>query len=117
MGGSESALVVGVGSGLSAALARLFAKEGMNVALAARNPGKLTALAQETNARVYACDAGEPDQVERLFAAVESDVSVPDLVVYNPSYRCRGPLVELDPAEVATNYKKLNRSREFNCRL
>jgi len=32
----ETALIVGAGSGLSASLARLFAKEGMRVALAAR---------------------------------------------------------------------------------
>ena len=34
---TETALIVGAGSGLSAALARLFAKEGMRVALAARD--------------------------------------------------------------------------------
>ena len=34
----ERALIVGAGSGLSASLARLFAREGMQVALAARNP-------------------------------------------------------------------------------
>lgn len=33
---ATTALIVGAGSGLSASLARLFAKEGMTVALAAR---------------------------------------------------------------------------------
>ena len=33
---AEIALIVGAGSGLSASLARLFAREGMKVALAAR---------------------------------------------------------------------------------
>ena len=34
----KSALIVGVGPGLSASLARLFAKHGLLVALAARTP-------------------------------------------------------------------------------
>jgi NADP-dependent 3-hydroxy acid dehydrogenase YdfG len=46
----EIALIVGVGSGLSASLARLFAREGMTVALAARNTDKLTSLCQELKA-------------------------------------------------------------------
>jgi len=97
---SETALIVGTGSGLSASLARLFAKEGMRVALAARNPGKIATLAQETGARSYGCDASRREDVAALIAGVTRDLGVPDIVVYNPSYRTRGPLVELDPAEV-----------------
>ena len=44
----KTALIVGVGSGLSASLARLFAKNGIKVALAARRADNLKALAQET---------------------------------------------------------------------
>ncbi len=96
----RSALIVGAGSGLSASLARAFAKAGMRVALAARSVDKLAAIAQETGAKTYACDASKPEQVERLFAALDSDGSAPDVVVYNASYRTRGPVAELDPAEV-----------------
>ena len=56
---AEKALIVGVGDGLSASLARLFHREGMRVALAARNTGKLGRLADETNATVHACDAAK----------------------------------------------------------
>jgi NAD(P)-dependent dehydrogenase (short-subunit alcohol dehydrogenase family) len=100
MGRDETALIVGAGSGLSASLARALAAEGVRVALAARNAGKLDALARETGALALACDALERSQVEAAFAAVEKKWSPPDLVVYNASYRARGPLVELDPAEV-----------------
>ncbi len=96
----ETALVVGAGSGLSASLARLFAKEGMRVALAARDTAKLASLVKETGAFAIACDAAELAQVETMFAAVESKWGVPDLVVYNAGYRARGPLVSLDPKEV-----------------
>ena len=50
MAEQETALIVGAGRGLSASLARLFAKEGMKVALAARNTGKLVGLAADTGA-------------------------------------------------------------------
>ncbi len=96
----ESALIIGVGEGLSAALARLCVKQGMRVGLAARRIDKLATLAVETGALTYACDASRPRDVEALFRAVDTDLGTPDLVIYNPSYRTRGPLVELDPAEV-----------------
>ncbi len=96
----ETALVVGAGSGLSASLARLFAKEGMRVALAARDTAKLASLVKETGAFAIACDAAEAEQVEAMFAALEAKWGVPDLVVYNAGYRARGPLVSLDPKEV-----------------
>jgi NAD(P)-dependent dehydrogenase (short-subunit alcohol dehydrogenase family) len=97
---AETALIVGTGAGLSASLARLFHKEGMRVALAARRTDKLAALCTETKARAYPCDAAKPEDVEKLFAAVATDIAVPDLVVYNPSARARGPIAELKPDEV-----------------
>jgi len=100
MADKASALIVGAGSGLSASLARLLAAEGMKVSLAARNAGKLADLARETGAEVFACDATVADQVESLFQAIEGKHGTPGLVVYNASYRVRGPLVELDREEV-----------------
>jgi len=91
-----TALIVGAGSGLSASLARQAAASGMKVALAARNPDKLSALAKETGASVHRCDASDAAQVEALLAAVDA----PELVVYNPSYRVRGPFLELQAEEV-----------------
>ncbi len=100
MAEQERALIVGAGAGLSAALARRCAKEGMAVVLAARDTGKLAALARETGATAIACDATSPADVERLFAAVDAAGARLDLVVYNPSGRARGPAVDLDPAAV-----------------
>jgi NAD(P)-dependent dehydrogenase (short-subunit alcohol dehydrogenase family) len=96
----ETALIVGAGEGLSAALARLFTKAEMRVALAARKTDKLAALCSETGARAYACDASKRGEIDSLLAAVARDLAPPDIVVFNASYRTRGPLVELDPAEV-----------------
>ena len=99
-GAKETALIVGAGSGLSASLARLFAKEGMRVALAARNTAKLDPLLKETGALALTCDAADAAQVEALYTAVEAKLGVPDLVVYNAGYRVRGPFVSLDAKEV-----------------
>ena len=96
----ETALIVGAGSGLSASLARLFAHEGMAVALAARNPDKLSALATETGAIALACDASDAAQVERLFSSLDAQLGRPSVVVYNPSRRVRGSIEALEPAEV-----------------
>ena len=96
----KTALIVGAGRGLSASLARLFAREGLRVALAARDTEKLAPLCGETGAKAFACDAVEPDQVARLFSAVEAATGAPDVVVYNASARARGPVAELVPAEV-----------------
>ena len=96
----KSALIVGSGAGLSASLARAFAKAGLSVALAARSTDKLADLARETGAKTYACDASQRAQVEKLFAALDAAKAIPDVVVYNASYRTRGPLIDLDPADV-----------------
>jgi NAD(P)-dependent dehydrogenase (short-subunit alcohol dehydrogenase family) len=95
------ALIVGAGSGLSASLTRLFAREGIRVALAARGIEKLGALCAETGAKAFACDATKSEEVERLFGLVERQIGVPDVVVYNASGRARGVFTELVPADVA----------------
>lgn len=100
MADREKALIVGVGGGLSASLARLFHKEGMAVALAARNADKLDGLAGEIDGSAHACDASDPTSVAALFEAVTADMGAPDIVVFNPSFRARGPVVDLDPEQV-----------------
>ncbi len=102
MADQERALIVGAGEGLSASLARLFANDGMKVALAARNADKLAALADATGAKAYACDASVPGDVAALFASVTNDIGEPDVVVYNASNRARGPVTDLDPEAVRT---------------
>jgi NAD(P)-dependent dehydrogenase (short-subunit alcohol dehydrogenase family) len=100
MATQETALIVGVGPGLSASLARLFTKEDMKVALAARDTRKLDGLMNEIAGRAYQCDAIIPKDVEELFSSVARDIGEPNLVVYNASLRVRGPITEVDPEEV-----------------
>lgn len=92
------ALIVGVGDGLSASLARRFAKEGYRLQLVCRNPDKIATLAAETNAETTACDATNPAEVQKLFAGLKSDNL--KVVVYNPSRMVRGPIQSVDPEQV-----------------
>jgi NAD(P)-dependent dehydrogenase (short-subunit alcohol dehydrogenase family) len=97
---TKTALVVGAGDGISASFARGLAREGYKVGLAARRTEKLAALRDETGGTVFQCDAADAGQVARLFDEVDERLGALDVVHFNPSYRARGPLVDLDPAEV-----------------
>ncbi len=93
-------LIVGAGGGLSASLARRFAADGYQIVLAARDPAKLAALCEETGASAYACDASRADDVGGLFETLASDHGRLEVAVYNPSFRTRGPLVDIAAADV-----------------
>ncbi len=95
-----TALIVGAGAGLSASLARALSKDGVKVALAARSTDDLHDLAVEAGAETFSCDAAKRAEVEELFANLDATVGAPEIVIYNASYRTRGPFVELDPQEV-----------------
>ena len=95
-----TALIVGVGDGISASFARLLAQDGMKVGLAARRPEKLEALRAEIDGLAFRCDVTDASAVERLFAEADAKLGALDVVHYNPSYRVQGPLIELDPEEV-----------------
>ena len=88
----DVALIVGGGPGISSSCARLFAKEGMRVAVAARQPDKpvLQTLEKDHGVRRYACDAADPASVERLFHNVVKDLGTPTLVVHNIDGRVPG---------------------------
>jgi len=94
------AVIVGAGSGLSAALARRFAEEGYRIALAARDTEKLAGLAAKTEAETYRCDASVAADVDKLFADVAADLGTPEVAIFNASRRARGPIQDLDPEEV-----------------
>ena len=98
----KSALIVGAGSGLSASLARLLSNEGMQVSLAARDTAKLQQLCEETGATAYECNAIDEQMVEVLFANLDKADASPEVVIYNPSFRVRGPVADLEPSRVKT---------------
>jgi NAD(P)-dependent dehydrogenase (short-subunit alcohol dehydrogenase family) len=102
----DVALIVGGGPGISSSCARLFAKSGIRVGIAARNPEKavLLKLEKEHGVRRYACDASDSPSVELLFQNVVRDLGVPTLVVHNIDGRVPGivgkGVIEADPGMV-----------------
>ena len=90
------AVIIGVGDGLSAALARRLAPD-YTLHLAARSTDKTQALAQELGATAHALDGTDPAAVDALFDALPE---APRVAIYNPSRRIRGGVTELGPEEV-----------------
>ena len=96
----QLALIVGTGPGLGSALARRFAKAGMQVAVVARNTEKLHLLLKEIHdsggkAQAFACDATDERSVIRLLALVSEDMGVPDVVVYNVEHFIPGTILDI----------------------
>ena len=81
----EVALIVGGGPGISASCARLFNREGMQVAIAARTTDKeaLQSLRIDHDVKLFQCDATEPSAVKELFETVKREMGTPKLVVHN----------------------------------
>lgn len=92
----QHALIVGVGDGLSASLARALSHD-YALTLVARTEDKMATVADETGAEMKTLDARDPAAVAELFDGL---AEAPRVVVYNPSYRTKGPITELDPEEV-----------------
>ena len=91
------AVIIGVGSGLSSSLARLLSKEGYDLVLAARQTSKFANLTEAIGARAVSLDGSDPAAVANVFDDLPRS---PDVVVYNPSARVRGPLTDLAPDAV-----------------
>ena len=105
---SESVLIVGAGSGLSASLAKLCASKEMKVVLAARNIKKLQNLKKEIGLNTIKCDATNIKSVTSLFKKTDKIIGAPNLVIYNPSKSLGGSIVDLDP-------KKAHEAIDITC--
>lgn len=99
---TKTALIVGAGSGISASFARLLAKDGYRVALASRDPAKLTRLAAETKATTFTCDAADPASVDQLFAHIDRQFPKLDVCLFNASARAPGPILDVDREQART---------------
>jgi len=93
---AETALIVGAGTGTSASFARALAAQGAKVALAARNVDKLTPLSKEIGGLAIACDVAQTEQVEAMFSQVDDALGSVDVVLFNPSARVRGSVLDVD---------------------
>ncbi|HUW79908.1 MAG TPA: SDR family NAD(P)-dependent oxidoreductase [Acidocella sp.] len=91
-------VVVGIGPGNGAALARRFAAGGYAVALLARSGGLSAALAAELkDARAYECDVAEAASVKDTFALIRAELGEVDVLVYNAGSGSWGSVEEITP--------------------
>jgi NAD(P)-dependent dehydrogenase (short-subunit alcohol dehydrogenase family) len=96
---TQTAVVVGVGPGLGAALVRTFANEGYTVVAAARSASALSGLESGAGRIVVVdCDATVPADVERVFEAAAA-IGSPAVAIFNAGAFVRGSIVDTDPAE------------------
>jgi short-subunit dehydrogenase len=103
----RTALVTGASGGLGAHLARRLAREGMNVALAARREGELSALAGElgrlgVRAAALPADLSDLSQVDPLIERVEAALGPIDLLLNNAGVEIGGAFTVLTRAELTS---------------
>jgi NAD(P)-dependent dehydrogenase (short-subunit alcohol dehydrogenase family) len=99
-----NAIIVGVGPGLGAALARRFARGGCDVALMARSESSLAPVAKEVEglgrrAVQITVDAGDAASVASAFARAKAELGAADVLVYNAGAFKMGSLLELKPED------------------
>src|ERR1700728_389596 len=100
------ALVIGVGPGTGAAIARRFATGGYDVAMLARSGERLTALARETpNAHAYVCDVTDEAQLDATLATVRATLGEPAILVHNAVGGARGNFLDIDPQILNRNFQ------------
>jgi NAD(P)-dependent dehydrogenase (short-subunit alcohol dehydrogenase family) len=85
---ANTALIMGAGDSLGAALARRFAREGMKVCIARRNAEQLEPLVEQIRAEggevhAFGCDARKEEQVVALFEQIEKEIGALSIVVFN----------------------------------
>lgn len=103
---SPVCVVTGVGPGTGTALARRFTAEGYRVAMLARTPERLSALATELpTAKPYICDVSDPSQVDAALDAVDRDLGAPSVLVHNAVGGAWGNFMEIDPAVLNKNFQ------------
>jgi len=104
------AVVVGVGPGLGASLARRFARGGYAVALIARNADYLQSLAEEirvAGGRVLEVPAnvGDRTQVEAAFASIRERLGPPEVLLYNAGSGTWGTITEITPEQYEDTWR------------
>ena len=90
------AIVSGGGTGIGAATARLFAREGAKVVLTGRRPEPLKAVADEVGGRAVAGDTADPEHVAEAVTVAREAFGGLDVVVANAGVGFGGAAADVD---------------------
>ena len=106
-----SAVIVGVGLGLGAALGRRFAAAGYTVALASRTLDKVEAIAAEIRdqggaAHAFAIDATDEASVSDLVAHADTEFGPLAVAIYNASGRVRKSVIDIEADEFVEAWQR-----------
>lgn len=108
----KTALIVGAGPGLGTALAKKFAAEGYDLALAARNLDRVAQLAAELSkggvtAKAFKVDVTSEEAMKALFADVEKSVGPIAVAVHNVNGRIVKDLLDLTVADMESQWRTI----------
>jgi 2-keto-3-deoxy-L-fuconate dehydrogenase len=106
----KTALVTGAGSGIGAAIARLFARQGAAVAAADLDPAAAQRTAADVvqsggRATAYECDVSKSESVDALFRAVTADNARLDILVNNAGIAHVGTIEQTTPEDLDRIYR------------
>jgi NAD(P)-dependent dehydrogenase (short-subunit alcohol dehydrogenase family) len=116
----KTALVTGAGSGIGQAAATALLTQGWNTVFVGRRLDRLEkaiAAAGETRGRALAvaCDVGNPEQVDALFATVEAEFGRLDLLFNNAGMNPPGAPIDEIPVESWFEAVNVNLNGSFLC--
>ncbi|HNT78910.1 MAG TPA: SDR family NAD(P)-dependent oxidoreductase, partial [Anaerolineae bacterium] len=98
----QTALITGASSGIGLELATLFAQDGINLVLVARNRERLEALAADLQSKfgvtvtVIAQDLAQPAAPEAIVWELQSQRMAVDFLVNNAGTQVYGPIQDTD---------------------
>jgi short-subunit dehydrogenase len=103
-------LIVGAGPGIGQSVALAFAREGYDIALAARNKDKVKAFQPAIEkagalTRAYAVDASDEASLRRMFAEVRKDLGDPEVLIYNPAAHAVGKPTALNTDQLCADFR------------
>src|ERR671916_2741963 len=98
------AVILGVGPGLGAAVARRFAHEGFAVGMMARSEESLSATQEEVESAggqtlAVQADAMDPSSVASAFEEMRGSLGNPEVFVYNAGAFRMGGILEVSPED------------------
>ena len=97
--------IVGVGPRIGNGLAQAFALRGHDIVLISRDTAHTAPYADAVRekgvaAHTLAFDATDPGATRAGFSRIESDIGLPDLVIYNPANMIMAAFSEVSPGDM-----------------